>query len=52
MRGQSTEKANYCHYTDSCVMVNYGDNSCGSMPKAESNIWLQKCGFYIKILKF
>lgn len=47
MRGKSTEKANYCHYTDSCcAMVNYGDNSCGTMPKAESSIWLQKCGFF------
>lgn len=52
MRGKSTKKANYCHYMDSCcAMVNYGDNSGGTMSMAESNIWLQKCGFYIKFLQ-
>lgn len=54
MRQKSIKKANYCHYRERCcAMVNYGDSSCGMMPKAESNICLQKCGFlYIKFQKF
>lgn len=37
MRRKSTKKAKDCHYKDSCyAIVNYGNTSGDTMPKAES----------------